>query len=62
LLGREYDGQIIVGALERAADGTLVIDELSDLCDTAQRLLVGLIEDGEFTRKNGSTPVNDVTS
>jgi DNA-binding NtrC family response regulator len=57
LLGREDDGQIIVGALERAAGGTLVIDELSDLCDTAQRILVGLIEDGEFTRKGGSTPV-----
>jgi DNA-binding NtrC family response regulator len=57
LLGREDDGQIVVGALERAAGGTLVIDELSDLCDTAQRILVGLIEDGEFTRKGGSTPV-----
>jgi len=57
LLGREDDGEMVVGALERAAGGTLVIDELSDLCDTAQRILVGLIEDGEFTRKGGSTPV-----
>jgi two-component system nitrogen regulation response regulator NtrX len=57
LLGREYDGEIIIGALERAADGTLVIDELSDLSDAAQRILLGVIEDGEFTRKDGSTPV-----
>jgi DNA-binding NtrC family response regulator len=57
LLGREGDGEIIVGAIERAAAGTLVIDELSDLCDTAQRILLGLIEDGEFTRMGGSTPV-----
>jgi two-component system nitrogen regulation response regulator NtrX len=57
LLGREDDGEIIVGALERAAGGTLVIDELSDLSDTAQRILLGLLEDGEFTRKGGSTLV-----
>jgi len=57
LLGRENDGETIVGVIERAAGGTLVIDELSDLCDAAQRILVGLIEDGEFTRKGGSTPV-----
>jgi len=57
LLGREGGGEIIIGAIERAAAGTLVIDELSDLCDTAQRILLGLIEDGEFTRKGGSTPV-----
>jgi len=57
LLGREGDGEVIVGALERAAGGTLVIDELSDLSDTAQRLLLGVIEDGEFTRKGGSTAV-----
>jgi len=57
LLGREDDGEIIVGALEGAAGGTLVIDELSDLSETAQRILLGLLEDGEFTRKGGSTPV-----
>jgi len=57
LLGREDDGEIVVGALERAAGGTLVIDELSDLSDTAQRILLGVIEDGEFTRKGGSTLV-----
>jgi two-component system nitrogen regulation response regulator NtrX len=57
LLGREDDGEIKIGALERAANGTLVIDELSDLSDTAQRILLGVIEDGRFTRKGSSTPV-----
>ena len=57
LLGREDGGDIFVGAFERAAAGTLVIDELSDLSDMAQRILLGVIEDGEFTRKGGSTPV-----
>jgi two-component system nitrogen regulation response regulator NtrX len=57
LLGREDGADIFVGALERAASGTLVIDELSDLSDMAQRILLGVIEDGEFTRKGGSTPV-----
>ena len=57
LLGQEKDGEIIIGALERAGQGTLVIDELSDLNDVAQRILLGAIEDGEFTRKGGSTLV-----
>ena len=57
LLGREDGGEIFVGAFERATAGTLVIDELSDLSDMAQRILLGVIEDGEFTRKGGSTPV-----
>ena len=57
LLGREVDGEIIVGTLERAAGGILVIDELSDLSDTAQRILLGVIEDGEFSRMGGSTLV-----
>ena len=57
LLGREVDGEIIAGTLERAAGGTLVIDELSDLSDAAQRILLGVIEDGEFTRMGGSTLV-----
>ena len=57
LFGHEADGEIITGALERAARGTLVIDELSDLSDTAQKILLGIIEDGHFMRVGGSTPV-----
>jgi DNA-binding NtrC family response regulator len=57
LLGCEDGGDIVVGALERAAGGTLVIDEISDLSDAAQKILMGVIENGEFTRMGGSTRV-----
>jgi DNA-binding NtrC family response regulator len=57
LLGREGTNEITVGALERAAGGTLVIDELSDLSIGAQKILLGAIEDGRFTRVGGTTPV-----
>ena len=57
LLGKEGDGDVSVGAFERAAGGTLVIDELSDLSDAAQKILLGVLEDGRFTRVGGSVPV-----
>ncbi|HWG32429.1 MAG TPA: sigma-54 dependent transcriptional regulator [Steroidobacteraceae bacterium] len=46
------------GLLEEAADGTLFIHEIEDLPSTAQRLLVGVLESGRFTRIGGSEPVN----
>jgi len=57
LLGRENGGQITTGVFERAAGGTLVIDELSDLSTMAQKILLGIVEDGRFTRVGGTTPV-----
>jgi two-component system nitrogen regulation response regulator NtrX len=57
LFGHEAGGEVVAGALERAAGGTLVIDELSDLSGTAQKILLGVVEDGRFTRVGGSTPV-----
>ena len=57
LLGIENAGEILAGAFERASDGTLVIDELSDLSSAAQKILLGVIEDGRFTRVGGSAPV-----
>lgn len=57
LLGREGGGEITAGVFERAAGGTLVIDELSDLGATAQKILLGVIEDGRYTRVGGSSPV-----
>ncbi|HNP65341.1 MAG TPA: sigma-54 dependent transcriptional regulator [Woeseiaceae bacterium] len=57
LLGREGNGEVTAGAFERASGGTLVIDELSDLSDTAQKILLGVLEDGQFTRVGGSAPV-----
>jgi len=57
LLGSERDGEITAGAFERAAGGTLIIDELADLSDAAQKMLFGILEDGLFTRVGGSSPI-----
>ncbi len=57
LLGSEHDGEVIAGAFERASGGTLVIDELSDLNEAAQKVLVGVLEDGHFKRVGGTTAV-----
>ena len=57
LLGSESKGEVTMGAFERAFGGTLVIDELSDLDDAAQKVLLGVVEDGQFVRVGGSAPV-----
>lgn len=57
LLGSEHGGEIVAGAFERASGGTLVIDELADLNEMAQKVLFGVLEDGHFTRVGGSRPV-----
>ena len=57
LLGSEQDGEAVAGAFERASGGTLVIDELADLNEAAQRVLIGVLEDGRFMRVHGSNPV-----
>ena len=55
LVGSEANGDINAGAFERAGRGTLVFDELADLSANAQRLLLGVLEDGEYTRLGGGT-------
>lgn len=57
LLGSERGGEIVAGAFERASGGTLVIDELSDLNMTAQKVLFGVLESGVFTRIGGTAPI-----
>ena len=57
LLGSEHGGEAIAGAFERACRGTLVIDELADLNDAAQKVLFGILEDGHFIRVGGSRPI-----
>ena len=56
MLGSEVDGEIHAGAFERAANGTLVIDDLADLSGAGQRILIAVLEDGEFTRSGSSSP------
>jgi two-component system nitrogen regulation response regulator NtrX len=54
LLGSEVGGEIRAGAFERATDGTLVIDEVSDLNPAAQKILSAVLEDRTFRRVGGS--------
>lgn len=57
LLGSESDGDIRSGYFERARNGTLIIDELTDLCDQAQKLIMSVLERGELLRSGGREPV-----
>jgi DNA-binding NtrC family response regulator len=57
LCGRESDSQVQAGAFERAAKGTLVIDDLSDLNEAAQKVLLAALEDGSYRRVNGHDAV-----
>ncbi len=57
LLGSEHGGEVVAGAFERASGGTLVIDELADLNDTAQKVLFGVLESGSFTRRGGTSRI-----
>lgn len=56
LLGSESAGDISAGAFERAANGTLVIDELADLSALGQKIVLAVLEDGEVTRSGSSKP------
>jgi DNA-binding NtrC family response regulator len=51
------EGTRQTGMLEEAAGGTLFIHEVEDLPPSAQRLLVGVLESGQFMRIGGSEPV-----
>ena len=58
LLGHEADdGEVTTGVFERAATGTLIIDELCDLSATGQKILLGVLEDGQYRRIGGANPV-----
>jgi DNA-binding NtrC family response regulator len=57
LFGSEADGKVNAGYLERAALGTLIIDELSDLNEGPQKLIMSVIDQGRFTRKGGHEAV-----
>jgi DNA-binding NtrC family response regulator len=50
LLGVEEGGEIHAGAFERTGGGTLIIDGLGDLNDSAQKILLAALEDGSFSR------------
>jgi DNA-binding NtrC family response regulator len=53
LFGTERDGQVVPGAFDQAAGGTLYLNGLEDLSAEAQRTLVGVIEQAGYTRVGG---------
>lgn len=57
LLGAERDGDVHNGYFERARHGTLIIDELTDLGEQAQKLIMSVIEQGQFMRSGGHEPI-----
>jgi len=57
LLGSESGGDVHSGYFERAKNGTIIIDEITDLCDQAQKLILSILEQGEFIRSGGRQPV-----
>jgi two-component system nitrogen regulation response regulator NtrX len=54
LLGSESGGEIHAGAFERAAGGTLLIDDITDLNDAAQKILIAVMEDRSIRRVGGN--------
>ena len=57
LFGRQDANGSHPGVLEEVADGTLFIHEIEDLPAAAQRLLVGVLESGRFTRVGGAEQI-----
>ena len=57
LCGRDAAGKITAGAFERAGKGTLVIDDLADLSEVAQKVVLGALEDGVYRRIGGHDEV-----
>lgn len=56
LFGRVADGRTFEGSFARAADGTLLVEELTDLDEPAQKLLLSALDQGTFLPKGGHTP------
>jgi DNA-binding NtrC family response regulator len=57
LFGSEANGEVHNGYFERAKNGTLIIDELTDLNELAQKLIMSVLEQGEFVRRGGHEPI-----
>jgi DNA-binding NtrC family response regulator len=53
LAGRESQGEIHSGFFERAGNGVLLIEDLTDLNDQAQKLVLSVLEQRQFIRQGG---------
>lgn len=56
LFGRQ-GATVEPGLLDKAGNGTFYIDELTDLCLTAQRLLLSVLEQRHYVRQGGTEQV-----
>ncbi|MDX1481078.1 MAG: sigma-54 dependent transcriptional regulator [Woeseiaceae bacterium] len=57
LFGSESGDEIHTGYFERAEKGTILIDELADLSELAQKLVQSAVDQGEFLRLGGRKPI-----
>ena len=57
LFGTEENGHAHYGSLEKAAGGTLLLDEVADMELDAQLKLLGALDSGSFLRVGGNEPV-----
>ncbi|MCE2951029.1 MAG: sigma-54-dependent transcriptional regulator [Alphaproteobacteria bacterium] len=57
LFGKEENGSIKIGALERAHQGTLFLDEVGDLDSETQKGLLRALQEQSFTRVGGTQKV-----
>jgi DNA-binding NtrC family response regulator len=56
LFGSEAGGHVVVGSLERASGGTLLLDEIGDLDPATQSRLLGALTERRFLRVGGTQP------
>ncbi len=57
LFGAESEEEVRMGCFERAAGGTLLLEEIGDLDPGAQAQLLSALADGRFLRLGGNEPV-----
>lgn len=58
LYGSEYEGSVSTGFLERAQGGVLLLNDVGDLSQSAQKYLLAALDAGRFMRVGGSASLN----
>ncbi len=57
LAGIELPSETHSGYFERAENGALIVEDLTDLTDQAQKLIISVLEQNRFIRKGGHEPI-----
>lgn len=58
LLGSEHEGSVEKGYLEQAQQGSLYLNDLTDMLPETQNLLLKILQQGSYTRIGGHSPQN----